>query len=81
MQPLGNKILVKDITEKEQKTESGIIYDASKSSPLKKVEIVKISEDSASRLSVGDICLSEKGGVELDSGVWLCNESLLVCKL
>jgi chaperonin GroES len=79
MQPLGNKILVRDIIE-EKKTESGIILDTVKQH-YKKVEVVAVSPDSETKLAVGDICLSNHGGVELERGLWLCNESLLDCKL
>lgn len=79
MQPLGNKILVKDILE-EKKSQSGLILDTVKDH-YKKVEIVAISPDSISKLSVGDICLADAGGVELEKGLWLCKEDLLVAKL
>lgn len=79
MQPLGNKILVKDIIE-EKKSHSGLILDTVKDH-YKKVEIVAVSPDSISKLSVGDICLADAGGVELEKGLWLCKEELLVAKL
>jgi len=79
MQPLGNKILVKDIIE-EKRSESGIILDQVKEH-YKKVEIVQVSEDSQTNLKVGDICLANRGGIELEKGLWLCNENLLDCKL
>lgn len=81
MQPLGVKILVRDITEKEKTTESGIIIDPSKSNPYKKVVVESISEDSETKLQPGDICLKLPGGVELEKDLWLCNENLLECKL
>lgn len=80
MQPLGNKILVKDIIEKEKKSEAGIILDAIKS-PLKKVEVVEVSPDSVSNLKKGDTCLSSHGGIEIEKGLWLCPETLLEIKL
>ena len=79
MQPLGNKILVKDIIE-EKKSKSGLLLDTMKEH-YKKVEIIKVSEDSQTKLKAGDICLANAGGVELEKGIWLCNESLLDCKL
>lgn len=79
MQPLGNKVLVKDIHE-QKSTESGIIL-LPDTGPLKKVEIIAVSEDSQTKLKEGDICLSQRGGVELEHGVWLCREDLLDCKL
>lgn len=79
MQPLGNKILVKDIHE-QKTTESGILL-LPDTGPLKKVEIVSVSEDSQTKLKSGDICLSQRGGVELETGLWLCREDLLDCKL
>lgn len=79
MQPLGDKILVRDINE-EKKTASGIILDAVKSF-YKKVEIVAVSPDSTTNLKPGDICLSGRGGVELEPGVWLCQEKILDAKL
>ena len=79
MQPLGNKILVKDIHEKKTSA-AGLILDHVKEH-YKKVEVLAISPDSIAKLSPGDICLSDNGGVELEPGVWLCREELLVCKL
>lgn len=78
MQPLGNKILVRDIIE-EKKTESGIV-DLTQDA-LKKVKIVQVSPDSATYLKPDDICLSERGGVEIEKGLWLCQESMLVVRL
>ena len=80
MQPLGQKILVKDITEKESVTEGGIIVSA-RANPYRTIEIVKTSPDSKTKLKTGDRCLAEAGGVELEPTLWLCNESLLVAKL
>lgn len=89
MQPLGNKILVKDIIE-EKKSNSGLILDTIKDH-YKKVEVVQVSPESQAKylsdvgieypLKPGDICLADRGGVELEPGVWLCHESLLACKL
>ena len=79
MQPLGEKILVRDIIE-EKKSEAGLILDTVKSH-YKKVKIEKVSKDSTSGLAEGDICLANAGGVELEAGLWLCNEGLLDCKL
>lgn len=79
MQPLGNKILVKDIHEQKQ-TKSGIVL-LPDVGPLKKVEVIAISPDSQTKLAPGDICLSNRGGVELEKGLWLCREDLLDCKL
>lgn len=78
MQPLGNKILVKDIVE-QKKSEAGLILTGK--DPLKKVEIVAVSEDTETKLSPGDTCLSEYGGVEIEKGLWLCQESILWGKL
>jgi co-chaperonin GroES (HSP10) len=80
MLPLGNKILVKDVEEKEKKTEAGLILDLVKS-PLKKVKVVAVSPDSQSKLKKGDTCLSSHGGIEVEKGLWLCQESLLEMKL
>jgi co-chaperonin GroES (HSP10) len=79
MQPLGNKILVKDIVE-EKKSASGLILDTVKTH-YKKVEIIAVSPDSQAKVQVGDVCLANRGGVELEQGIWLCNETLLDCKL
>lgn len=79
MQPLGNKILVKDIIE-EKVSQSGLILDTIKDH-YKKVEIVQVSPDSQTNLKPGDICLANAGGVELEKGLWLCNEQLLDCKI
>jgi len=79
MQPLGNKVLVKDIIE-EKKSASGLILDTVRDH-YKKVEIVQVSKDSQTNLQPGDICLANAGGVELEKGLWLCNENLLDCKL
>lgn len=79
MQPLGDKILVRDIVE-ERKSAAGLILDMEKK-PYKKVEIVAVSPDSVTKLNVGDICLSKRGGVELEAGLWLCQETLLDAKL
>jgi co-chaperonin GroES (HSP10) len=81
MQPLGNKILVRDITEKEVVTEGGIILDPSKGNHYRKVVIENISPDSQTNLKPGDVCLANPGGVELEKGLWLCREDLLDCKL
>lgn len=69
--------------------ESGIITAAAEQ--LRRVEIVDISTESIAKykkelgvdhpLSVGDICLCNPGGVEVETGLWLCNEGLLDCKL
>jgi co-chaperonin GroES (HSP10) len=89
MQPLGNKILVRDIIE-EKKSESGLILDTIREH-YKRVEVVSISPDSKLIffneageivcLKAGDKCLANTGGVELERGLWLCNEDLLDCKL
>lgn len=79
MEPLGKKILVRDIIE-EKKSEAGLILDFVKEA-LKKVEIVSVSKDSDTSLQPGDICLSNYGGVELEKGLWLCNENILDAKL
>lgn len=89
MQPLGNKVLVKDIIE-EKKSQSGLILDTV-IDHYKKVEIVAVSPESQAKyfnehglphpLMPGDICLANAGGVELEKGLWLCNEQLLDCKI
>lgn len=79
MLPLGNKILVKDIHEAKQ-SKSGLILDTIKEH-YRKVEVVNTSPDSQTGLKVGDVCLADSGGVELEKGLWLCREDLLVCKL
>lgn len=79
MQPLGNKVLVRDIIEGEKKTEGGLILPDN--DHYRKVKIVAISPDSKTNLQPDDICLSNPGGVELEKGLWLCNENLLDCKL
>jgi co-chaperonin GroES (HSP10) len=79
MQPLGNKILVRDIPEEEKKTESGLVILEAKY--YRKVEVVQVSADSTTKLKPKDICLANPGGVELEKGLWLMNESLLDCKL
>ncbi len=79
-EPLGDKILVRDVIEKKM-SQSGLILDAMRT-PLKKVKIEAVSADSDTKLKVGDICLSEYGGVEMEEkGLWLCNEKLLSCKI
>lgn len=80
MQPLGNKILVKDYVEQKEAKSKIILTDKD---PLKKVKIIAVSEDSQTKLKPDDICLSEYGGVETKhgSGIWLCNESLLWAKI
>jgi len=79
MQPLGNKILVRDIIEGEKKTASGIILKVEEH--YRKVTVEAISPDSQTQLKPGDVCLCNPGGVELEPGLWLCNEGLLDCKL
>lgn len=79
MQPIGDKILVRDIVESKT-SEAGLILDMVKT-PYKKVEIVAVSPDSETKLKKGDICLSNRGGIELEDGLWLCQEKLLDCKL
>lgn len=89
-QPLGNKVLVRDIVETEKKTEAGVILmDAY--NVYKKVKIEALSPDSVIKfmdksgdvkpLQVGDICLSDKGGVELEKGLFLMNDGLLQCRI
>lgn len=80
MQPLGNKILVRDIIESEKKTEGGLII-VDQTSPYRKVTIEKVSTESKTTLKEGDVCLCNSGGVELEKGLWLCNENLLDCLL
>lgn len=86
MQPLGNKILVRDITNEKKidfdifvKTDSGLF--TTDNSIYRKVTVETVSEDSETKLKQGDICLCLPGGVELEKGLWLINESLLDCKL
>ena len=79
MQPLGDKILVRDIVESKT-TESGIILDTVRQH-YKKVEVVAVSPDTQTKLKPGNICLANRGGVELEDGLWLCSEQLLDCKL
>lgn len=79
MQPLGNKILVRDIIE-EKKSYSGLILDTVKDH-YKKVKIEAVSEDSGTKLKPGDVCLCNPGGVEIEKGLWLCSENLLDGKL
>lgn len=92
MQPLGNKILVRDIIEtEEKKTAAGIFLVDSANNPLRKVIIERVSPDSKVRcfdkneevvaIRSGDTCLCMPGGIELEKGLWLCNENLLDCKL
>jgi hypothetical protein len=68
---------------------SGIITAAHEH--YRKVEIIDISPESQAKylsdykiehpLKVGDVCLCNPGGVELETGLWLCDEGLLDCKL
>jgi co-chaperonin GroES (HSP10) len=81
MQPLGNKILVRDIKEGEKKTEGGLIIPETAQQQYRKVTVEETSWDSDTKLKPGDICLCNPGGVELEDGLWLCNEGLLDCKL
>lgn len=78
MKPLGNKILVRDIKE-EKITSGGIILK--EEVLLKKVKIERVSEDTQTKLQPNDICLCENGGVEIEKGLWLCNENILWAKL
>lgn len=80
MQPLGNKILVRDIEEEEKKTAAGIFL-GTVSEHYRKVKVEETSPDSDTTLKAGDICLCNPGGVELEKGLWLCSEGLLDCKL
>lgn len=80
MKPLGNKILVRDIVEREKKSEGGILLVGVREH-YRKVEVVEISPDSDTKLIPGDICLCNPGGVEIETGLWLCSEGLLDCKL
>lgn len=79
MQPLGDKILVRDIVQSKTSA-SGLILDTIKEH-YKKVEVVAVSPDSETKLKKGDICLSNRGGIEIEDGLWLCSEKLLDCKL
>lgn len=83
MQPLGNKILVRDIVEtEEKKTEGGIFIDKEEWQKFyKKVKIEEISPDSKTVLKKDDVCFCTYGGVELEQGLWLCNENQLDCKI
>ncbi len=77
MQPLGNKILVRDIIEEEKKTQSGI-YLGSVTEHYRKVKIEALSADMEEPvLKLGDICFANPGGVELEKGLWLCRRDLL----
>lgn len=80
MQPLGNKILVRDIVEGEKTSEGGILLVGVKEH-YRKVTVEAISPDSDTKLIPGDVCLCNPGGVEIETGLWLCNEGLLDCKL
>ena len=89
MQPLGIKVLVKLIHE-EKVSASGLILDTVRN-PLNKVEIIGLSPDSDVRcfddngevttVKVGDVCLSDGGGVEVEPNVFLCRSDVLVAKL
>lgn len=76
MTPLGNNVLVRDVIEGEKKTQAGIILtDGNKQ--YKKVKVENKSPDSESKFNEGDTCLSLFGGLEIEKGLWLCNENLL----
>lgn len=79
MQPLGNKILVRDLPKEEKQTKSGLLLLVE--DHYRKIKVEAISPDSQTTLAPGDICLCNPGGVELETGLWLCNENLLDCKL
>lgn len=90
MQPLGNKILVRDIIEEERKTAGGLFIPETAQETYKKVTIEAISPDTKLhyllkdediKISIGDTCLSLRGGVELEKGLWLCSEDLLHCRI
>ena len=76
MQPLGNKILVRDIVEEEKKTESGL-YLGSVKEHYRKVQVEATSPDIETTLKKGDICFCNPGGVEIEKGLWLCRIDLL----
>ena len=80
MQPLGNKILVREITEEESKTEAGILLLKKEwQNFYRKVVVEATSPDSKTTLKKGDKCLCGHGGVDLGEGLWLCAENLLDC--
>lgn len=83
MQPLGRKILVRDIKESgEKKTVGGILLNKEEWEKVyRKVKVEKTSPDSNTTLKEGDVCFCGFGGVELETGLWLCDEGLLDCKL
>lgn len=64
---------------------SGLITAAAEH--YRKVKVVDVSAESQAKykkeygvdypLSIGDICLCNPGGVEVEDGLWLCNEGLL----
>ena len=76
MQPLGNKILVRDIKESEKVSAGGILLAGVKET-YRKVKIEAVSPDIPTILKEGDICLCNPGGVELETGLWLCRIDLL----
>ena len=79
MQPLGNKILVRDRPVGEKKTESGLILKVQQH--YREVTVEATSPDSQTTLVKGDLCLCNPGGVEVETGLWLCNENLLDAKI
>lgn len=82
MQPLGNKILVRELPKEEKKSEGGIlILKTELEKYYRKVAVEETSPDTKTVLQKGDVCLCAFGGVELEEGLWLCQESLLDCKL
>ena len=83
MQPLGNKILVRELPKEDEKKSDGgiLILKTELEKYYRKVTIEATSPDTKTILQKGDICLCGFGGVELEDGLWLCNESLLDCKL
>jgi hypothetical protein len=76
--PLGSKILVRDIPQQEKKTASGIVLI--NEDYYKRVTIIDISPQSAisEYIKIGYTCLCERTGVELEPGLFLCNESNIV---
>lgn len=80
MIPIGKKILIRDIIEPEKKTETGIIL-LDGNDKYRKVKVEKVSPDSETWVKEGDICLATFGGLEIEKGLWLCNETILEMKL
>lgn len=78
-EPQHDRVLLRDVGENKESEGGILLLDAHKF--YRTVEILGISPDLETKLKVGDKCLAQKQGVELEPNVWICSYSVIDCKI